>query len=91
MKPASILVALTLLVTVAAAHAGGARLHHVGPNSVYAQVGLQSGDIIKAIDGETVTSNGHAAALLYGKANDGEEHTIEVMRDEELIEIVFPE
>ena len=91
-KVAVILLAVFMLsATASMADGGGARLHHVGANSVYAKVGLQSGDIIKAIDGQKVQSNEHATMLLYGLAGDGETHTIEVLRKGEHKEISYPE
>ena len=83
--------AFLLSATASLADSGGARLHHVGPKSVYAKVGLQSGDIVKAIDGQKVQSNEHATMLLYSLAGDGESHTIEVLRKGEHEEIIYPE
>ncbi len=66
-----------------------ARLRIVGPKSVYAKVGLKSGDVIVTIDGKEVQSASEASQTLYQKSGDGKRHHMEVRRSGKIIDINF--
>ncbi len=55
-------------------------MHFVGPKSIYAKAGLQSGDEVVSIDGKPVKSTGDVGALLNGRVGSGKTYTMEVVR-----------
>ena len=58
----------------------GALVSNVAPNSAAEKAGLQSGDVILAVNGEPVVSNG-ALSSLIGMSAPGERVTLKVWRD----------
>lgn len=66
-----------------------ARLNFVGPKSVYAKVGLQSGDEVVDIDGEVPKSAGDVGAMIYGRTGDGKKHTMNIVRNGKKVALKF--
>ena len=70
-----------LLACATPAWAGGAVLNFVGPNSMYAKIGLQSGDQVVSVDGVAPKGAGDVGQFLYGIRGDGRRHLIQIIRD----------
>ena len=70
-----------LLACASTAWAGGAVLNFVGPNSMYAKIGLQSGDQVVSVDGVAPKGAGDVGQFLYGIRGDGKRHLIQIIRD----------
>ena len=61
-------------------HVDGALVSNVAPDSAAAKAGLKSGDVILAVNGEPVASNG-ALSSLIGMSAPGERVALKIWRD----------
>lgn len=74
------LASLAVLAAPALARAE-ARMNFVGPKSIYAKVGLRSGDIVINIDGQVPKSGVEVGQLVHERVDDGRAHKILIRRD----------
>ena len=65
---------------------GGFLIYRLDPDSVFAEMGLQSGDVITAVNGEPITTT-QKASDFYDALQEGGEVVLEVKRGEETKEI----
>jgi general secretion pathway protein C len=65
---------------------GGFLIYRLDPDSVFAEMGLQNGDVITAVNGEPVTT-AQEASDFYDALEEGGEVVLEVTRGEETQEI----
>nr|NIS79721.1 PDZ domain-containing protein [Anaerolineales bacterium] len=65
---------------------GGFLIYRLDPDSVFAEMGLQNGDVITAVNGEPVTT-AQEASDFYDALEEGGEVVLEVKRGEETQEI----
>lgn len=85
---AVIFAALACLAAPAGARAE-ARMNFVGPKSIYAKVGLRSGDIVVNIDGVVPKSGIEVGQLVHERIGDGKAHKILVRRGAENVTLEF--
>lgn len=65
---------------------GGFLVYSIDPNSIFAEMGLQNGDVITAVNGEPITTT-QDASEFYDALEEGGEVVFEVKRGEETKEI----
>lgn len=65
---------------------GGFLIYRIDPNSVFAEMGLQNGDVITAVNGEPITTT-QEASDFYDALEESGEVVLEVKRGEETKEI----
>jgi membrane-associated protease RseP (regulator of RpoE activity) len=78
-----------LLIAAPAFAEMGARLNFVGPKSVYAKVGLKSGDQVVDLDGSAPKSGAEVGEYIYARYGDGKDHVIHVLRDGKKVTLKF--
>lgn len=66
---------------------GGFLIYRLDPDSVFAEMGLQTGDVITAVNGEPITTT-QKASDFYDALKEGGEVVLEVKRGEETQEIL---
>lgn len=66
---------------------GGFLIYRLDPDSVFAEMGLQNGDVITAVNGEPITTT-QEASDFYDALAEGGEVVLEVQRGEETQEIL---
>lgn len=66
-----------------------ARMNFVGPKSIYAKVGLRTGDVVINVDGRVPKSGVEVGQMIHERVGDGKAHKILVRRSGEHITLEF--
>lgn len=85
----ALLIAAALVAALPAAARAEARMNFIGPKSVYAKIGMRTGDIVVNIDGVVPKSGVEVGQLIYARVGDGKAHKALIRRGAEFITLEF--
>jgi S1-C subfamily serine protease len=73
---------------VVIANPGGILMYKIDPDSLFGKIGLQSGDVIKGVDGESLAETLDAVEI-YDYLKQGRMITLVVQRGKENVQLQF--
>jgi len=66
----------------------GFMVYNINPDSIYAKMGLENGDVIKSLNGQPIETT-EQAVDFYNRLKEGGEITLEIKRDDSTLELRF--